>query len=206
MGRMTQKEYVTANTYRTQTLFEYDDEAHSVKKQFSAGYVGEPLRVDTVTVSTYNEGGYLTKREIEHADGSSYLYEFFYDENGNQIKEHYKASDKNEYLHLWQYDEYGNKTHHSYESTTAWVTPYQEAWEYEYDAVGNVIKKTYTDSRYEGQDVSTYRYDEWGNILKETHPGESDSPNDYREVLYAGYKLYYNPYPVYELPEEFFGK
>jgi len=204
-GRMTRKELITANVYAQLTLFEYDDAAHQITKKLSSGYVGE-LRLDTITVSTYDENGNLLKRETEQTDKKTSLYEFAYNEDGKQTKEQYKDSSGNEYLHLWEYDGHGNMTKHSYNSNTGWITPYEESYTHEYDAQGNIIKKVFKTTRFEGEDVSTYQYDKWGNVLQETHPGESDSPNDYRIIIYRGYKLYYNPYPVYELPEAFFGK
>lgn len=207
--RMTRKEMVIdlqSESYRQITEWEYDDDAHTVTRRFSTGY-GEAVRWDSTVVSTYDADGNLLREECEEEDGEAVVNEYAYNQNGQVTRKHYKDFEGNEAEYLWEYDAYGNKTKYSYwASNASWSAPYTHTYVYEYDEAGNVLKKTFSTTSYDGESVTLYEYDEWGNVLKETHPGETDSPNNYRIILYFGYKLYYNPYPVQELPESFFGK
>ena len=103
-------------------------------------------------------------------------------------------------IYTYKYDENGNMT----ESHCETEDGQDHSCLYEYDSNGNCIKETYTWHSAASTDVFMYNYDAYGNLLTKTRSG--DSPEDYYQVTYSGYKLYYNPYPVQKFPYQLDGK
>ncbi len=198
-GRLIQEELSNKDGVYYRLCKEYDAVGNHIK---TLTYYGENLRLISVGTYTYDENGNVLKY-VQSSDGEYHSTEYTYDENGNLIKQVFKNPRWGlERVYHWEYDEHGNKTKEVYINEGEEKYTYNYA--YEYDTRGNCIKETFTSTDFEREIVRTYEYDEWGNLTKETAPGETDNPDDYVTYIYSGYKLYYNPYEVQDLPT--FGK
>ena len=153
-----------------------------------------------VVTSHYDERGNLVKDELLLSDGNVNCTEYEYDTMGNCIKQVTDFFDRDGLvIDTFQYDENGNMTEqrlvdeHGLNTTNA----------YEQDESGNCIKKTHTDHKSGTTSVDLYEYDAYGNLVKESYLGTTDSVDDDIVTTYVGYRLYYNPYEVRELPAVF---
>jgi len=177
------------------TLKNYDSYGNLVEER-----VTNSDQETTVYVYEYNEHGDLIKSTIYEPYGSQVTREhcrYEYDEHGNKIKQ---QSLLNEAYDEWEYDANGNETKHLfYLSSGDFVCFYSK-----YDENGNVIEK-----RREDQNGITYdsylEYDSYGNLIKDSTVYYKD-PSNNRVQTFTGYRLYYNPYPICDLPEEIVGK
>ena len=128
----------------------------------------------------YDEAGRITKRASSFGDAQSF-YEEGYDE--------------------FEYDEFGNTVKHGrYDSPTDFLIFYSV-----YDENGKLVERIREDET----GVTSYwlyEYDEYGNLVREIEKKNKDSKTVESMVVYTGYRLYYNPYPLIEMPPELVGK
>jgi len=184
---------------------EYDSKGNCIKK-YSESAVGKENSIQTVTTIEYDENGRVIKELAEQSNGISWCTQYEYDENGRMIKY------RNEHLSGWislrvqtyKYDENGNLLEEHIEDKDG---PNRSIF-YELDAKGNCVKQICTMHRLGYTTVETYEYeyDEYGNVIKKISSGETDSAESRVVSTYSDYKLYYNPYPLQELPSQLDGK
>ena len=126
---------------------------------------------------TYNEFGYITRRECVNSDGATSLYEAIYDENGNILGDTHRDKDGNVTTFECTYNENGQI---SEVVTTNAPEYYYDSYTCTYDKYGREIKVVYV---YDGEiSIEESTYTEDGKLLKVTWSTESDeaySINDY---------------------------
>ena len=167
--------------------YEYDAKGHCVK-----------ITKDSMVITNhYDESGNCVKQEIVQSNGISYYHEYEYDAMGNCTKNATYHPQWDEFvIFTFKYDESGNMTEERRVDEKG--LDYTEA--YEYDDGGKVMKFTYTDHKNGSVSEMAYTYDAYGNLLK-----VSDIQSGETLTAYIGYKLYYNPFEVRELPTAFVG-
>lgn len=197
----------------TTVEYEYDSNSNVIKTTYS--YDGEATLIEyneynekgelikktqdlcpgqTIYTYTYDENGNLLVSDKVQENGFNSRDEHEYDENGNRIKTVYHSAWDNTYTcYYWEYDEDGNVTKEIHELSDRSIDYIRT---YTYDEAGNCIKKVY-ESRGETY-VTLSEYDENGNLLK--------TETEEYVIEFSGYRLYYNPYPVFEDLNYFIGK
>ena len=179
--------------------YEYDSEGRCIRILHAYDFSGSSGHI--LRTNKYDEKGNLIKEQTDQSNGLSYYSEYEYDGQGRKIKQVSYFPYSGLATVSYKYDENGNMTEQHREDKSGRDYSYL----YEYDSAGNCVKESYT-SRSGDTSVTTYEYDKYGNLLKRISHGETDSPDDYNITIYMGYKLYYNPYTVKELPPELVGK
>lgn len=115
---------------------------------------------------TYNEFGYVTRRECTDTESDTTLYEATYDANGNRLSETYTDEDGNVRRHDYTYNEKNQMIKDV--STDAFASDYYSTYiaTFEYDAEGREIKIV---SKYENETIiEEFTYDAEGKLLKQT--------------------------------------
>jgi hypothetical protein len=125
---------------------------------------------------TYNELGFVTRRECLDTEGERTLYEATFDENGNFINETITDNDGNVSKFDYTYNEKGQQV----KVVTTNAPDYYLSYTITYDADGREIKVFY---EYEDENIiEENTYNEAGNILQKTwavEGGEIYSIYDY---------------------------
>jgi hypothetical protein len=125
---------------------------------------------------TYNEFGYVTRRECSDTDGVRTLYEATYDANGNCLSDRFTDKDGNVSKFECTYNEKGEIL----KVVTNNVPGYYLSYTCTYDADGREIKVVY---EYEdGFQVEENTYNAAGDIVKKTvsNDGKIDWIEDYK--------------------------
>ena len=115
---------------------------------------------------TYNEFGYVTRRECTDTEGETTLYEATYDAKGNRLSETYTDSEGNVTRNDYTYNEKDQLIKDV--STDASASDYYSTYTatFEYDAEGREIKSI---AKYENETIiQEFTYDAEGKILKQT--------------------------------------
>ena len=111
---------------------------------------------------TYNEFGYVTRRECSDTEGATSLYEAVYDAKGNCLSETITDKDGNVSKFEYTYNEKGQKV----KILTTNAPDYYLSYTIIYDEEGREIKVVY---EYDyGNEVEEKTYNEAGKILKKT--------------------------------------
>ena len=106
--------------------------------------------------------------EVTYNDGSiEHIEKYTYDDNNNLVESLGMHSDGSpEMRRVCTYDDVGNKTS---EIRYYGSDDFLSSWDYKYDKDGNMIERSYTDSRKNGEKiVDKYVYNEIGQKIKES--------------------------------------
>jgi YD repeat-containing protein len=130
---------------------------------------------------TYNEFGYVTRRECTDTEGATTLYEATYDAKGNRLSETYTDKEGNVRKHDYTYNEKNQRVTDVSTDASDYYLTYTAT--FEYDAEGREIKIV---TKYENETIiEEFTYDAEGRILKQTWAEEGCEP-------YSIYDYYYD--------------
>ena len=118
---------------------------------------------------TYNEFGFITRRECSDTDGAKTAFEVTYDEKGNAVTEAITDKDGN----VSRFDATYNEDGKVIKAVTTNAPDYYLSYTYTYDDAGREIKVVYEVE--DGSCVDENVYNEEGNLLKNTWTDENGS-------------------------------
>lgn len=160
-----------------------------------------------VTVFSYVDSGNLISQKSSQNGPTRYLTQYEYNEKGLPVLEETTSSDLGMTERItMEYDANGNLTRRTYQYRDAYIQEYL----YEYNDLEQCIKVTWTDSANPPETVA-YEYDKNGNVTRKTWHRYlyNGSVHYYAAYDYFDYRLYYNPVsenePYADTPEDEFG-